>query len=217
VRLLIWRHGRTEWNATERYQGQLDSPLDDEGRRQAEAAARAIAALGPTRIVSSDLRRAADTARALADRVGLPVGLDARLREIALGGWSGLTRAEVKRRFPHEVAAWRRGEDIRRGDGETYLEVAERAAPLVTDLTRRSAGDGPVVLVTHGGTARALLGRLLELPPTAWWRFAPLGNCRWSTLVPAVRGWRLAEHNAGVPEAAGPVAQAPDVEPVHSG
>ncbi|MCU1617498.1 MAG: hypothetical protein JWO98_5038, partial [Frankiales bacterium] len=100
-RLLIWRHGRTEWNATGRFQGQLDPPLDDEGRAQASRIAPQLlaAALGPasTVVVSSDLTRAAETATALTEILGVPVRLDPRLREQGLGCWEGMTRDEVAR------------------------------------------------------------------------------------------------------------------------
>ncbi|HEY9289702.1 MAG TPA: histidine phosphatase family protein, partial [Microlunatus sp.] len=90
-RLIIWRHGRTPWNATGRYQGQADIGLDDLGRRQADAAAKMIKELKPTAIIASDLSRAADTAAALARETGLEVSFDQRLREIHVGSWEGLT------------------------------------------------------------------------------------------------------------------------------
>src|SRR5262249_32042099 len=176
VRILLWRHGRTAWNYDGRFQGQADPPLDEVGRRQAREAAPFIAGMRPSAVVSSDLRRAIDTARDL----GLQVRTDPRLREIDLGEWSGLNAGQAAARFPDEDDAWRRGEDVRRGGGETYEEVGARAVTLVDELlaTGDVPDDGLLVLVTHGGTARSLIGRLLELPPRSWWRFGPLGNCR---------------------------------------
>jgi probable phosphoglycerate mutase len=199
-RLVLWRHGRTEWNATGRIQGQLDPPLDDIGIEQAHSAAIFLAELRPAAIVSSDLERAAVTADALSMRVGLPVSSDARLREIGLGTWEGLLREEVEQRFPGEFMAWMRGADVRRGGGETYAEVGARGASCVLEHLDKT--DGVVVAVTHGGTARATIGVLLELHVDSWWRLGPLGNCRWSVLVEAQHGWRLVEHNAGVPDVA---------------
>jgi broad specificity phosphatase PhoE len=198
--LVLWRHGRTEWNATGRIQGQLDPPLDDVGVEQAAAAAAVLAGLAPAAIVASDLERAAVTADALASRAGLAVKSDPRLREIGLGTWEGLLREEVEERYPDEFSAWIRGEDIRRGGGETYAEVGARGAAAV--LEALDAADALVIAVTHGGTARSTIGVLLELDPDAWWRLGPLGNCRWSVLVEADHGWRLVEHNAGVPDVA---------------
>ena len=204
ARLVLLRHGRTAWNADGRFQGQLDPPLDDTGRHQAAAAAPAVLALSPSLVLSSDLQRAASTAQALCDAGGPVPAHHAGLREIHLGGWQGLTREEIKDRFGEEYRAWTAGEDVRRGGGETYAEVAERALAVCRPaLESRSGTDGPVVAVTHGGTARAVIGALLGLEPEHWWRFGPLGNCRWSALLKTQRGWRLTGHDVG---AADPLA-----------
>jgi probable phosphoglycerate mutase len=222
-RLLLLRHGRTAWNASNRIQGQLDPPLDELGRAQAALAARTVAALGPTAIVSSDLQRALNGANLIGEEAGLPVTADPRLREINVGEWQGLTGAEARERFPEEYAAWRVGSDVRRGGGETYEEVGERAAAAARELAASLAPDGLGVIVTHGGTARSLIGRILELPIEHWWQLAALGNCCYALLRESERAWRLVEY--GVPAAgfdgggglheAGSGA-APDVEPIHS-
>src|SRR5438309_9395986 len=92
-RVVLLRHGRTEWNATGRFQGQMDSPLDGIGLAQAAAAGVAIVPMEPDAIVSSDLSRTADTAAAVSAEVGVPPSLDKRLRASQLGAWQGLTRA----------------------------------------------------------------------------------------------------------------------------
>ena len=94
-RLVMLRHGQTEWNAGSRMQGQIDTDLTDLGRQQADAAAELLAKRQPLLIVSSDLRRALDTAVALSDRSGQPVSIDTRLRETHLGDWQGMTHVEV--------------------------------------------------------------------------------------------------------------------------
>ncbi|MBV9293354.1 MAG: histidine phosphatase family protein [Frankiales bacterium] len=198
-RVVLLRHGRTEWNATGRFQGQMDSALDVIGRAQAQAAAVAVRPMDPDLIVSSDLSRTADTAAAVAAETGVDVVLDARLREIHLGSWEGLTRAEARKQFPDEYAAWQAGEDSRRGDGETYAEVGERAAACVVEWLDKLGPGSTLVAVTHGGTARATIGTMIGLDPDLYWRLAPLGNCRWSMLSDIGRGWRLEEHNAGSP------------------
>lgn len=197
--VVLLRHGRTEWNATGRFQGQQDSPLDVIGRAQAEAAAVAVAPMHPDALVSSDLSRARLTAESVGAECGLPVEFDERLREIFLGKWEGLTRAEARRRFPDEYARWQAGEDSRRGHGETYAEVGARASECVTDWLDRLGPGSLLVAVTHGGTARATIGTMLGMAPDTWWRLAPLSNCRWSLLADMGRGWRLEEHNAGSP------------------
>lgn len=156
-------------------------------------AAGVLAATKPDVVVSSDSIRAASTARAL----GLPFDTDSRLREINLGAWQGLTGAQARDAFPAEFDAWLAGTDVRRGNGEIYAEVGIRArAGLEAALDAAPVG-GSVLAVTHGGTCRAVIGTYLGLPPEHWWRLGPVGNCRWSVLVEADRGWRLAEFNAG--------------------
>lgn len=201
--VILWRHGRSEWNALGRFQGQLESDLDDTGRRQAADAAARLAELSPLVLVTSDSARARDTAAALAAVTGLVAVEDARLREVNLGSWSGLTRDEVRERFPDEFAAWLAGQDIGRGGGETFVEVGARAVAVVTEhLAALPDADGPLVFVTHGGTTLSALVALLDLPTAVRRRLGPVGNARWSRLSPAPDGvgWRLAEHNAGVDE-----------------
>lgn len=215
-RVLLWRHGRTAWNVEGRFQGQLDPPLDKVGRGQAAQAADVLAALRPTAVVTSDLRRARETAEELGTAAGLSVRAEPRLREIHLGQWQGLTRAEVENAYPDEYAGWLHGSDLRRGGAdsgaETYAEVAARATQAVVDELARIPEGGLLVVIVHGGTARALIGGLLELDEAAWWRFAPLGNCCWSMLLQTDRGWRLAEHGVSMQEH-GVLEAAPDVEP----
>jgi glucosyl-3-phosphoglycerate phosphatase len=198
-RVVLLRHGRTEWNATGRFQGQLDAPLDVMGKAQAIAAAVAVTPMQPDALVSSDLGRTADTAAAVAAETGLDIVLDPRLREINLGLWQGLTRAEARERYPEEYEGWQAGEDRRRGDGETYAEVGARARECVIEWLDRLGAGATLLAVTHGGTARATIGTMLGFDPDLYWRLAPLGNCRWSLLADIGRGWRLEEHNAGSP------------------
>jgi probable phosphoglycerate mutase len=177
----------------------MDSPLDLIGRAQAAAAAVALAPMRPDAIVASDLSRTFDTAASVGAEVGLPVSVDRRLREINLGEWEGLTRAEARQRFPTEYASWQAGSDERRGGGETYAEVGARAAECIAEWLTRLGPGALLVAVTHGGTARATIGTLLGFTPDLYWRLAPLGNCRWALLTDMGRGWRLEEHNAGQP------------------
>jgi probable phosphoglycerate mutase len=198
-RVVLLRHGRTEWNATGRFQGQLDPPLDAIGRAQTVAAAIAIAPMAPDVLVTSDLSRARDTADAVAGECNVPVEVDPRLREIHLGTWQGLTRAEARAQYPEEYARWQTGEDARRGGGETYAEVGARAVECVEEWLDRVGPGSLLLAVTHGSAARATIGTLLGMDPDTWWRLAPLSNCRWSLLADMGRGWRLEEHNAGSP------------------
>ncbi|HMG30729.1 MAG TPA: histidine phosphatase family protein, partial [Jiangellaceae bacterium] len=151
-RIVLWRHGRTEWNASGRFQGQIDIALDDLGRAQALDSARRLAALEPELLASSDLRRTRDTMAALAALTGREIQLDPRLRETFAGEWQGLTGAEIATRFPEEYKAWRAGDPLLRvGGGETRQEVAERMAAAVRDVAAKLPDDGLAVLTTHGG------------------------------------------------------------------
>jgi probable phosphoglycerate mutase len=198
-RVVLLRHGRTEWNATGRFQGQLDSPLDVMGHAQAVAAAVAVAPMRPDALVSSDLSRARDTATVVAAECDLEVAIDPRLREIHLGAWQGLTRTEARTQFAEEYARWQTGEDARRGGGETYAEVGARCVECIEEWMERLGAGSLLLAVTHGSAARATIGTLLGMEPDSWWRLAPLSNCRWSLLADIGRGWRLEEHNAGSP------------------
>ena len=205
-RLVIWRHGRTEWNAVGRFQGQLDPPLDDEGRRQAALVAPFLAAGLPadeTVVVSSDLNRAVETAGHLTELLGVPLRTDARLREHGLGCWEGLTRAEVAERFPEQYADWVAGRPVRDRGGEEAAHVAQRALAALADLPPARVA----VVVTHGGTAGRLLEALLALGAEHRRVFGSLGNCSWSELWHQAEHWRLIRHNSWVPqpvEGAGP-------------
>ncbi|MBX6357009.1 MAG: histidine phosphatase family protein [Micromonosporaceae bacterium] len=196
--LILWRHGNTDWNAGDRVQGQLDPPLNDLGRRQAAAAAQRLAALRPAAIVSSDLRRAADTAAALAALTDLPVRLDPRLRERHFGQWQGLTIAEIAQRYPAEYARWRAGEPEFGCGAESVDDMAKRVGAALREAVDAAAG-GTVVVTTHGGSARHGIGEMVGWPPQVTRSLGGLGNCHWSELrLDAARGWRLRAHNLSV-------------------
>ncbi|MDR3084249.1 MAG: histidine phosphatase family protein, partial [Streptomyces sp.] len=160
-------------------------------------AARLLASLGPDVIISSDLKRAAHTAAELAALTGLDVTRDEALRETYAGSWQGLTHDEIIARSGEQYAAWKRGEPVRRGGGELETEVADRAAPVVQRHAEKLPVDGTLVVVSHGGTIRTTIGRLLGLEARHWESLGGLSNCCWSVLGEGVRGWRLLEHNAG--------------------
>ncbi|MCD9141771.1 histidine phosphatase family protein [Streptomyces albireticuli] len=196
-RIVLWRHGQTSWNLERRFQGSTDIELTPAGVAQARRAARLLAALRPDAIVSSDLGRARATAAELAALTGLPVESDAALRETYAGVWQGLTHDEIIERHGAEYAAWKRGEPVRRGGGELETEVADRAAPVVLAQADKLPDGGILVVVSHGGTIRTTIGRLLGLESASWEALGGLTNCCWSVLGEGARGWRLLEHNAG--------------------
>jgi probable phosphoglycerate mutase len=210
-RIVLLRHGRTGDNAAGRVQGQRDTALDAQGRAQAEAVAGPLAALRPVTLLTSDLSRAVDTARPVARATGLEPVLDARLRELHLGSWQGLTSEQARERFPQEHADWRAGRDVPRGGGETYSQAAERAVECLVEHLPES---GTLLAVTHGGTARAAIGRLLDLPVPCWGSLAGLDNTCWSVVAESGRGWRLERHGVGLDLGLGPDGSR---EPGHQG
>lgn len=198
-RVVLWRHGRTSWNVENRFQGHSDIPLDDVGQAQAAAAAQALGELAPSLVVSSDLGRAMATAQMLVDQTGAALVCDPRLRETDGGTWEGRRADEILATDGDAYRAWRLGEkDIAAGGAEPRSQVADRATAALQDALVLVA-DAPaatIVLVTHGGTARALLGRVLGLPFAQWRVLGGLANASWSVLEAEPWGWRLTEHNA---------------------
>jgi glucosyl-3-phosphoglycerate phosphatase len=191
VRLVLWRHGQTQWNAERRFQGQTDIPLDDVGEQQAERAARLLAALQPSAIFSSDLIRATATAAPLARLTGLTVTLDKDLRERYGGLWEGLTDADIRTRYPVEHSQWRPPE------GETSAAVAERAVAAMERIADTLTPGALAVVVSHGAALRLAAALLMGLPEELWGAVGPLANCAWSVLGRRRGQWRLIEHNAG--------------------
>ncbi len=123
VTLLVIRHGEAEGNHDHRFIGQSDVPLSDLGRRQADTVGAYLASKGVTRIISSDLQRAVNTARPLADRIGLDIEIDVRLREILNGDWAMHLPEEIEAGWPDLWRRYRSGEDVQRPNGETWGAV----------------------------------------------------------------------------------------------
>lgn len=198
ARVLLIRHGQSEWNAAGRWQGQADPPLTDLGRAQARHAARSLGAVDE--IASSDLQRASETAEILAEELGIgPVVLDADLRERDAGEWSGLTREEIERGWPgylgapppvatkarvaagsaEREAARRSNEPRRRPSGWEPDDAVRARARCALARMHHLAPAGEVIAVTHGGLIYELEGAF-DAP------FERLGNLagRWVEVGP---------------------------------
>ena len=196
-RVLLWRHGQTDWNINNRFQGHSDIPLNDVGRYQVQHAAKILAGMNPTAIISSDLSRAFDTAQALANLVGLTVSTDENLRETNGGLWEGKTGKENRAEDFQNFIRWIDGDDNPAGTtGERRNEVAARAVTVINSALNGKS-DQLLVVATHGGTARCVVGQLLQLPLTHWGVIGGLSNASWSILERNPRQWNLIEHNAG--------------------
>lgn len=148
TRLLVVRHGRSEWNASGRWQGHADVALDRTGELQAAEAAEVLGQFDA--IWSSDLARAHRTAQIIAELLGIgPVRLDPRLRETDVGPWQGLTGAEVEQGWPGFLVDRRRPEGF-----EPYDQAAARVVAALLDIAHEHPG-GEVLVVSHGGVIRA--------------------------------------------------------------
>jgi len=198
--VVLWRHGRTAWNVAGRVQGSSDIPLDDVGRQQARDAAEQLALLRPTRILSSDLSRALETAQTLGAVAGVEVETDERFREMSFGVREGLTWQQAWEQYPSQMEAWVQGDETQIPGSETHQMAGERfAAGLADRLAERD--DRVTVVVAHGGVLRAGTCQFLGFPLELWHAFGGLNNCSWSVLEQNAHEdwmqWRLTEWNAG--------------------
>jgi broad specificity phosphatase PhoE len=175
--LILARHGETDWNRENRFQGHADPPLNDLGRRQSQELAATLNGEQIARVYTSPLRRAAETAEIVAGTLGLEVEPVEGLREIDVGAWSGLTRDEVAARFPEEYGLWlERAPDGFEG-GETYDELAARVIPALRGLAGRHPAE-TVLVVTHGGPSRVAQAYAAGIGyAEARRRETVLGNC----------------------------------------
>ena len=184
-RLLLIRHGQTTYNATGRMQGHLDTELSELGLAQAKQAAGLLAEQGLSAIVCSDLSRARATAGVIGERLGLEPIVDARLRETHLGKWQGMSSAEVDRDYPGARAIWRHDPTWAPPEGESRVDVAKRARPVIDELMRDPEpwAEGTVLVVGHGGAIAALTCHLLGLRHEQYSILSGLKNTHWSQLT----------------------------------
>ncbi len=164
--LFLARHGQTDWNAERRWQGHADPQLNDRGRAEAAALAESLADARIEAIYSSDLVRALETAEIVGARIGVAVAVDARLREVDVGEWSGLTTPEIERLYPEAIERRRAG-----GTGWTRGEELDAMARRVLEALHE-IGAARALVVTHGGPIRAVWSAAEQ---TGTW--ANAGNC----------------------------------------
>ena len=172
--IVLVRHGETDWNRENRFQGHADTPLNEDGRSQARELADMLRGESVTALYTSPLRRASETATIVAETLGVEARTLEALREIDVGSWEGLTIDEVRERYPE-----RSDEDWRSGweDGETYEELSRRVVPTLVALGSRHDG-GLVVGVTHAGPIRAAIAASMGLSYNdARPYIGPLTNC----------------------------------------
>lgn len=195
MRLLLVRHGETEWNVTLQYQGQAMVPLNDRGMEQARRVAARLRNSRATAIYASDLTRAWQTAEVIGTLLDLPPQPTPELREIDVGQWEGLTPEELYRRFPEHMQEYERdpARTVRLG-GESYAQLQERALVALQQIEAAHGPDETVIAVSHGGTIRALLCHVIGLDLGYFGRMW-LDNGSLSELQHGRKGWRLMRLN----------------------
>jgi len=199
-RLMIVRHGESEWNAGRKLQGQADIALSGKGREQALALRQTIVSLNPDATISSDLKRAFETAKLL----GIPDPCPTpALREIDVGHWTGRAIVDIRAEDPQGYQGWRAGTFTPPG-GESWADFVRRTIACVTE---RFATSERLLVVCHGGVIRALLESLIDLPPR---RIIPVGPASLTMLAerpPGSTNMRLELFNYSP---LGPILDAPD-------
>ena len=166
--ICLVRHGQTDWNLNERIQGREDIPLNETGRKQAQALAERLSAKHFDFVYSSDLQRATETANIICRSGFQP---DTRLREVHFGDWEGLTYNEIKEKHPDSLAAWEN--DIYKNappKGETLEGLSTRVQSMLDELCAKHQGH-TVLIVAHGGVLQTMICLALKLLPTMYWQF----------------------------------------------
>ncbi|WP_051247021.1 histidine phosphatase family protein [Nocardioides halotolerans] len=201
VDLVLLRHGRTDWNAARRIQGQADSQLDELGHAQAEAVAPVLAALSPAVLWSSDSDRARSTASYVAAACGLAPTFDPRLREYSLGPREGLFHHEFEAEAPEEYARFIRADWDAVTGAEKLAEVAARMVAAVSEAVATVPSDGVALVVSHGSAIRTCVAALLGWDSDEALTLHGMDNCGWAVLRrrTTAERWRLHAYNRTVP------------------
>ncbi|MEM7016361.1 MAG: histidine phosphatase family protein [Pseudomonadota bacterium] len=191
TKLIMVRHGETEWNLAGKMQGYLDSPLTETGLAQAKAAAKRLRFEQLDAIYSSDLGRARKTAKCIAKAREQVVQTHEGLREKSLGVLQGLTRSEMEQRHPESFQAWKQSDYYwTPPEGESQASFTERCMITLEDLHRRHTNQ-TLALVTHGGFIAAVFRKILNLDwKDSRRRFSVL-NASLNTFVYKDDNWQL--------------------------
>jgi broad specificity phosphatase PhoE len=191
VEITLLRHGESAANLVGRWQGQGDTPLTEQGRRQVATVARRVATWAFDRVLSSDLGRASQSAAGL----DLPVEVDPAWREADIGTWEGLTRGEVTARFPDELEALAAGQDVPLGGGERMSEFRFRIEEAFEKLLGGLDEEDHVLVVTHGGVVSGLAASVLGLGFERRRAIGRLTNCSLTTLRMGDEGRQVLRYN----------------------
>lgn len=170
MKLLLVRHGETDWNLSQRFQGHSDVPLNQVGCQQAMALANRLANQRTDCIYSSDLQRASTTAKIISNGK-IEIRTDSRLREINFGLWEGLTYHEIKEKYKDALSAWENDPyQNSPTHGETLEQLVKRVQSMLDKLCEKHKGQN-ILVVAHGGVLQTLICLALNLPPVMYWQF----------------------------------------------
>ncbi|MBA2697312.1 MAG: histidine phosphatase family protein [Nocardioidaceae bacterium] len=197
-RLVLLRHGRTEWNKVGKAQGHANISLDEVGVLQARRAAPLLASYRPAFVWSSDLARARETAQEIVVLTGQQLVLDKRLREYDVGDRQGLTRSEFLTSFPEQYAAYSAGdEDVRVPGAEVTTEVRERMLAVLGEAAEAVQPGDTGILVGHGASLRTGILAFFGVPAQLREMLAGMANCAWTVFEQHHRyGWQIVDYNA---------------------
>ena len=191
--ILLVRHGETEWNVAEVFRGRIDVPLNDAGTRQAELLAEYLEGVRIEAIYSSVLKRAWQTAEAIARHQSLEINVLSELIDFDFGEWQGLSRQEVEERFPEEYTDWlSHPERMKTTGGENLEQVRERSVRAVDEVIK--AHHGTIALVSHRVVHKVLICALLGLDNSHFWNIK-LDTCGITTFAYERGRFVLARHN----------------------
>jgi broad specificity phosphatase PhoE len=166
--IILARHGETDWNVEEVFRGRIDLELNETGRRQAELLAEYLGELKIEAVYSSPLKRALNTAKAIARRQRLEVEVSPGLIDCDFGQWQGLPLREVRKKYKKLYRQWAESpQRVKIPGGESLDEVRERALKVVNELMAKYRGR--VVLVSHRVVNKVLICALLGLDNSHFW------------------------------------------------
>ncbi len=176
-RVYVIRHGETEWNALMKYQGHTDMPLSQRGRRQAELLGKRLSTENFHAFYASDLKRAYETAKIISKFHGQEVKTVPELKELNFGSWEGLNIEEIKESFPDVLKQWwEKPFSIKIPGGETLSDMVNRSVTAVKKIVSRHSGEN-IVLVSHGGVIRGIIGSVLGMDLNKYWRLRQDNAC----------------------------------------
>lgn len=182
VKLILIRHGQTEWNTTGKFQGWTDVFLSETGKKQIKKLAENFPVDHIDLLYSSDLKRAVDTAKTFSDYFGCKIQLEPAFREVCFGDWEGLTYREINEEWSHECSMFYTSPDcLKIPNGETFSEVQERAFGKIENIVSMH-NDKTIVVISHGAVIRTVIAKILHMPLNFLWSIRQ-DNASFNTII----------------------------------